>query len=257
MHAELMKKVRLERSYWVSLVADQLLFIFGFLIIAGLFDLVTGGHFDRWARLSSLVGYLTWRVAGGCMVETAVTVAADAEYGTLEQVWSSGAPPAAILLARSVIIVAYYTLRVLIMAAIIMPLLRIPVPFAPGALIVYLLTLVGAFGLAFAIAGLHLVLKNVEAIAMPLATALLFFTGALSSLEGVPGLYTVSRFLPLSTGIDLLRAMLVAGQPLGQVMAAPEFVWLLVNTAVYLTAGLAVFHRAQRHARVTGSLGHY
>ncbi|MCA9920675.1 MAG: hypothetical protein KC445_22135, partial [Anaerolineales bacterium] len=62
--AEWQKQWRIARSYWVTLLADQLFFILGFLIVAGLFDLISEGNFDGRARLSALIGYLTWRVAG-------------------------------------------------------------------------------------------------------------------------------------------------------------------------------------------------
>ncbi|KAA3663572.1 MAG: hypothetical protein DWQ04_10110 [Chloroflexi bacterium] len=255
--AEITKLIRIERSYWVSLLADQLFFVLGFLIVTGVFDLVTDGNFDRWARLSALIGYLTWRVAGGCMAETAVSVADDAQFGTLEQVWMSGESVSLILFARSCTFILYYTLRVILMALIIMPLLRIPVIIMPGSIVIYLLTVGSAFGLAFAITGLHLITKNVESITMPLATALLFFSGALSSLEGIPILYQASRFLPLSIGIDLLRKMLVEGADFWQIAVSSDFYSLVVNTAVYLIIGLFILKWAGNKARHAGTLGHY
>ncbi len=257
MTAEWRKRILFARSYWVSLVADQVLFIIGFLLIAGLFDLVAGGNFDRWGRLSSLIGYLTWRVAGGCMVETVGSLADDARYGTLEQVLGSGSSLGAILLARGVVIIIYYTLRVLLMAVVIMPVLRIPLLWSPGGVWIYLLTLPGIFGLAFALGGLHLVVKNVSAIVMPLGTALLFLTGAMAPLQGISGLYEVSRFLPLSIGIDLMRGMMVNGQQWEQVWRSPAFIALLLNSGVYLGVGWWVLQWAQRQARRVGSLAHY
>jgi len=254
---EWQKKWQIARSYWISLLADQLFFILGFLIVAGLFDLVAAGNFDRWARLSALIGYLTWRVAGGCMVEIGASIAVDAQYGVLEQVWLSHVSPGRILFARSVALILFYSLRVLLMAVIIMPLLHIPLPIRPGVLGLYLLTLIGVIGLAFALAGLHLVYKNIDPIVMPLATILLFLTGALSSLEGIPILYPLSRFLPLSIGIDLMRSLLVAGHPLSQLITEPAFYGLLLNSAVYLFVGLAILSWAHIKARTEGSLAHY
>ena len=255
--AEWQKKWQIARSYWVSLLADQLFFILGFLIVAGLFDLVAEGNFDRWARLSALIGYLTWRVAGGCLVEIGASVAVDARYGVLEQVWLSHISPGRILFARSIALMLFYSLRVLLMAAVIMPLLKIPFPFQPDAILLYLLTMLGVIGLAFALAGLHLVYKNIDPIVMPLATILLFLTGALTSLEGIPVLYPLSRFLPLSIGLDLMRAMLVAGDPLSQLVTEPAFYGLLLNTAAYLFAGLTMLNWAHKKARAEGSLAHY
>jgi ABC-type multidrug transport system permease subunit len=255
--AEAIKMWHFYKSHRVALVSDQVFFILGFMLIAGLFDLVTGGNFDGWARLSALIGYLTWRVAGGCMAETALTIAEDAQYGTLEQVWSSSNHPALILLARGLVLVIYYSMRVLIIALILMPLLKIPLPFAPGTAVIYLITLAGAFGLAFVVSGLHLVYQNVSPIMMPLGTVLLFFSGAMVSLEGIPVFYETSRFLPLSIGIDLMRQMIIEGTSLVITVQSEAFVWLLVNTAVYLLTGLVILYWAQGKARANGLLAHY
>jgi ABC-2 type transport system permease protein len=254
---ELRKKLQMLRAYYVELVADQIVFILGFLILTGIFELVTDGKYSQEAQLASLVGYLTWRVAGGCMRETTGSIAQDAKWGTLEQVWLSGNAPALILFARSAVLLIFYTVRVLVIGLIVILLLRIPIHFLPGAILIYVLTLGSAFGLAFAIAGLHLVYKNVDAITFALASTLLFLTGAVSPLDGVPVLYPLSRVLPLSIGIDLLRMMLVQGVSLTELLATREFYYLLANLAAYLGAGLLILRWAQRRVLADGSLGHY
>src|SRR5690606_25919616 len=104
---------------------------------------------------------------------------------------------------------------------------------------------------------LHLVYQNVSPIMMPLATVLLFFSGAMIPLEGIPVFYEISRLLPLATGIDLMRQMMVEGASLLTVMQSQAFVWLLLNTAVYLLSGLAILRWAQNKARANGLLAHY
>ena len=84
----------------LELVADQVFFILGFLILMGLFEVATGGQYTAEAKMASLIGYLVWRVAGGLMAELSASVANDAQWGTLEQVWLSGLPVAAILYLR-------------------------------------------------------------------------------------------------------------------------------------------------------------
>lgn len=255
---ELNKHFQIARSYTVEILADQLFFILGFLILTGLFDVAAHGSYDNTAQLLSLVGYLTWRVAGGGMVEVAGSIAEDAQWGTLEQVWLSMPSPLRLLLARSMALIIYYTLRVVLIGGVIMLLLRIPLPvLSPGAILIYLLVFVSPFGLALAIAGLHLAYKNVEAITYPLATILLFLTGALAPLNNIPSLYILSRFLPLSAGVDILREMLVQGETMLTVMKAPVFGQLLLNSAIYLAAGVLVFNWAHKRALADGSLAHY
>lgn len=260
-HTELRRTFVIARAYPINLIGDQLLFVLSFLFVTGLFEVTTAGRYTSAATLASMIGWLTWRVAAGCIADTAGAIASDAQTGTLEHIWLSSSPPALILLARSLTLIAYYSLRVLLMAIILVPVLRLPlltdVGRWIGAILIYLLTLTGAFGLVFVIAGLHLMYKNVSAITYALATSLLFLTGGIVSFEGIPLLRTLSRFLPLSAGIDLLRDLLVAGQPLQVIVSSPDFWVLLANTAIYLALGWLTLNWAQRRALLDGSLAHY
>jgi ABC-2 type transport system permease protein len=258
---EVRREWLLSKSYWLELVADQLFFILGFLILTGLFEVATDGQYTQSAQMAALIGYLVWRVAGGCMADVTHSVAADAEWGTLEQVWLSGATLVTVLWARSSSFILYYSLRVLVIGTVIGLILRIPITFeatdVPGGLLLYGLTLIGAIGLALLLSGLHLAFKNVSAITQPLATILLFLTGALTPLDEIPVLYSISRILPLSIGIDLLRDLLVDGIPLRLILVSASFVALLVNSALYLGAGLLALYWARQKALSDGSLAHY
>lgn len=248
----------LYRSYAVELIVDQLFFILGFFMLTGLFELTTDGNYDNVAALSSMIGWLTWRVSGGCMRDTTETIAEDTQWGVLEQIWISGQHPGTILAARCTNILLYYTLRVLIMAAVIMPVLGLSIPLVklPGLSVIYLITVIGAFGLAFALAGLHLVFKNVNTLTYALATILLFLSGAIGSLESVPWLYTLSRSLPLSIGMALMRDI-VQGTSFTTIIISSSFAGLMLNTLVYLCLGLLVLFWAQSVATRNGSLAHY
>lgn len=248
-------------SYRFNLLADQVLFVIGFLLVTGVFELATNGRFTPAAALASMIGWLVWRAAGGCMRDISGSMAEDAQMGTLEQIWLSGSHPASILLARCGALVVYYSGRVLIMAAIIMPLLGLAFNADRGAWllapIIYALTLIGVFGLVFVIAGLHLVYKNVEAITYAVATMLLFLTGAIVSFEGLPHMFFLSRILPLSIGLDLLRDLLVNHSSAYHTLLSASFLGLVLNTACYFAIGLFVLRWAQKKALADGSLAHY
>lgn len=254
---EMRRQSDLARAYAVNLVTDQVLFILIFFLLSGLSNLVTDGNFDQAARLAFLVGFLTWRVGAGAMEEMVESLADDAEWGTLEQVWLGSRSPTLVVLARSFNLILYYSLRITLMGSIILLLLRVSVFWSPGALLIYALTLLGMVGVGLALSGLHLVYKNVQFLGNAVGFALFFVTGVISSFEGVPGLYLLSRCLPLAAGIDLLRAMLAYDVSLPAVIASPVFKGLLLNSFVYLALGLAVWAWARRRAASDGSLAHY
>jgi ABC-2 type transport system permease protein len=263
--AEMRRELLRARAYWLEVLADQVLFTLGFLLLSGLFYLVAEGEYGDPARLASLVGFVIWRVADGCILRTADSLSDDAQAGTLEQIWLSGVSPQLVLLARSVAILLYHGARGLLLAAVIMLLLQITPAFPSGAaagtiaagFLVFLLTQAGAFGAAFMIAGLHLAYKNVAALTLAVSTALLFLTGALAPLEGAPVLTAVSRALPLTLGIELSRQLAAGEATWTQLWRQPDFYWLLVNTAIYGLLGWLVMGWGQRQARRDGSLAHY
>jgi ABC-2 type transport system permease protein len=263
--AEVRRELLRARAYWLEVIADQVLFTLGFLLLSGLFYLVAEGEYGDRARLASLVGFVIWRVADGCILRTVDSLSDDAQAGTLEQIWLSGVSPQLVLLARSAAILLYHSMRGLLLAVVIMLLLQIAPAFPSGAaagtiaagFLVFLLTQVGAFGAAFMIAGLHLAYKNVAALTLAVSTALLFLTGAMAPLEGAPIFMALSRALPLTLGIELSRQLTAGEVAWSRLAQQPDFYWLLVNTAIYALLGWLVMGWGQRLARRDGSLAHY
>lgn len=241
----------------------QVLFILVFLVMTGLFSIVTGGLFDIGGKLSFLIGYLVWRVAAGCMYDNVSTYTADARTGVLEKQWMTPTHPGHIILARSTNLFILYTLRVMVMAIIISLILRLPL-FAPLSLdailfsaFIYTLTIIGAFGLAFAVTGLQILYKGFAGVMFPLANLLLFLTGAMIPVDSIPVMTALSKLLPLSSGISILRLVLVERLPVEQILANPDFFLLIINTTVYLAIGLLTFNYCVRAAKRDGNLGHY
>ena len=261
--AEIRKLIVLARSYAVEYIADHFFFVIGFLVMAGLFNMATDGAFRGTAQLTSLIGYLTWRVAASVIRDLTDSVSVDAEFGILEQIWLTGHGFSQIVFGRFVAIIFFLTLRVLVIALFIIPILGIPLDVSlsavPLTLLFYLLTFASPLGLALIMIGLQLVYKNVNALTYPLATVLLFLTGALVPLSptATPWVYTLSRFLPISSGVDLLRAVLVEQASFMALVTRPLFYELLLNSAVYLICGLLVFQWAERKVLQDGTLMHY
>jgi ABC-2 type transport system permease protein len=256
--AEFSRQIGLLKSYYVNTVLTQLVYILSFVLLSGLSNIVTAGNFNEGGKLAFLIGYITWWVAGQCMMGVSGTIAQDARWGTLEQVRISGASPAGVIFARSANFILYYSLQALVMAAIISVILRLSFPHFPlGFIIIYLITLVGALGLSFVFTGLHIVYKNVAVLSDSLSFLFFFLGGIMSPLSPGSLLYIVSRFIPLSAGIDVMRLMLLEGGSLGAIVTNSNFMVLIVNSAVYFLVGLLVLNWGFRRAQEDGSLAHY
>ncbi|RME64651.1 MAG: hypothetical protein D6790_02950, partial [Caldilineae bacterium] len=231
--------------------------ILGFLLLSGLFVMITEGAYSDQARLVSLMGFVTWQVADGCMVRIARSFAEDAQWGTLEQVWLSAAHPSSVVIARSFVNLSLNALKAAVTAIAVLAVFRLSLSMNWAALWVFLLAQVGVFGMAFAIIGLHLVYKSVESVTLVLSTLLLFVTGALTPLDSAPRLALVGRFLPLGQGVAMLQDMVVTPISVLDLLAQPQFYWLLVHTGGYLAIGWLVFMWGQGAAQERGALGHY
>lgn len=255
--AELRRHLRLARSYPVDFVTEQLLYILGFFLLSGLLGLIASGTYSKADQLSLLVGFLAWRVADGTMLLLSATVANDAEWGTLEQLWLCPLQVHEVFLGRAVAALVYHSIRAFIIAVVAVLFLRLTPQLTPGTLLIFLLTQVSAVGLAFVIVALQLVYKQISAVTLAVSTALLFVTGALAPLPEATLLYGAARFLPLTAGIALLHDLLVIGDSLRDAVLRPEFLWLVSVSVFYGVVGVLTLSWGQREARRQGTLAHY
>jgi len=77
-------------------------------------------------------------------------------------------------------------------------------------------------------------------------------------VEEMPAwLATISRTLPSTQGIVVLRRVVLDGQSLAAVWRDGSLVWLIVHSAIYLAVGWLFFSVCEQIAKKQGSLGQY
>lgn len=255
--AELQRQWRLVRAYPLNEIARLVLFTLVFFLITGLSNLIANGNFAERAQQTFLLGYLIWRIGTGFLEDLVNTVAEDAKWGVLEQITISGHSLLQVLSARICVLVLYYSLRAVVMLFIILPLLNISLPIRPIAIIPYLITLLGMAGLGLGFVGLHLIYKSINFLIEAITFTLFFLTGILTSFDALPTLFTISRLLPLSAGVDLLRQTAFTSIDLPQLLQTSTFWSMTLNTLVYLATGIYLFHYGLQRAQQDGSLAHY
>jgi ABC-2 type transport system permease protein len=206
--------------------------------------------------LSTLIGYTTWKICASVLVDIARIATEEAHTGTLEQLFLSGLRPGLVFLARSLGILINHGIRGLVLAFILAVILGVLQPVPPLAVTVFALTLAGACGLGFALAGLALVYKRIGGALQLLWQMLVFFTGALAPIHNAY-LGALSKTLPLTWGIASLRAILMDGATITVLWQNGLLAGLLINTAFYITLGIVFFTWGQRRARELGVLAHY
>lgn len=253
--AELQRSARLARSYWLEYLADFVLYTAGFLLLLLIFRAASGTYGPE-GYLSTLIGYITWKIGARGLVEIARIASEESRTGTLEQLFLTGGGLGWVFFSRGASILTNHAVRGLVLGWVLAAILGLGQPVSLTAVVIFLLTLMGAGGLGFALAGLVLVYKRLEGFLGLIWQMLVFFTGALAPIQH-PVLGPIARALPLTWGIEALRGALIEGADLVSLWERGALAGLLVNTTVYLALGLALFRWGQRRARALGALGHY
>ncbi|MCK4451695.1 MAG: ABC transporter permease [Anaerolineae bacterium] len=253
--AEFRRVFRLARSYWLEYVSDFALYTVGFLLLMVVFQ-AASDDFGPEEYLSTLIGFVTWNICASTMAGIAEVTVEESRTGTLEQMFLTDLRPGLVFLGRSAGILLNHTTRDLLLGAVLAAFLGILRPVPPLAVVVFILTVAGACGLGFGLAGLTLVYKRLDGLIHLIWQMLVFFTGALAPLT-YPFLVTVARALPLSWGIVSLRAIMIDGATAASLWRSGNLPGLLLNTAFYVVLGFALFAWGQKRARFLGVLAHY
>ncbi len=253
--AEFRRIVRLARSYWLEYAADLLLYTLGFLLLITVFRAASASYGPE-GYLSTLIGYTTWKICASVLVDIARIATEEARTGTLEQLFLSSLQPGWVFAGRSLGILVNHSGRGLLLALLLATILGILKPVPLLAILVFTLTLAGAAGLGFALAGLVLVYKRLGGMLQLLWQMLVFFTGALAPIP-YSILNSFASLLPLTLGISSLRATMLNGANLVTLWQNGLLLSLLLNTTFYVALGGLVFTWGQRRARSLGVLAHY
>jgi ABC-2 type transport system permease protein len=198
-----------------------------------------------------VVGLVVWMTALRAFTELASRLSNEAAQGTLEQLAMSPVGLGRVLIYQTagnlVLQVAFVVVLLFAMMATTGQWLHLNLAsFLP----LLCLTVLSVQGIGFALGGLSLVYKRVDATFSVLQYIFLLLIAV--PLDRLPGL----RFLPLVWGGHLLRRVMVDGIPLWR-LPALDVLFLAAHGAVYFAAGFALFKWFERVARDRGLLGHY
>ena len=218
---------------------------------------VSGGAYGKEEQLLVLVGWLSWTVASDCMAELPYIISEEAQTGTLEQVCLLPIPLAGILTLRSL---AFF-LGASVKGLVVMLLVAIFVtPLQSGSvlLLIFITSMLGAYGLGFAFSGLALIFKRTEALVGLVFSLMIFLTGALVGMESLGWIFQVLKIaFPLTWGISMMRDAIIHNMDIYVIIKNWEFFYLFLHSLIYFLFGLIVLALGFRKAKQSGSLSHY
>lgn len=199
----------------------------------------------------AIVNYIFWFLSLSVINSIGWEVVNDAMRGTLEQLNMSPMGMWRIMTTRLIATTLLYSIIIIFLLYLSM--------FTTGQwlnldvlsiLPIFILTLISMFGVGFIIAGISIILKQVQAF-------LQILQFILAGLTFIPlSLSPVLSFLPFVKGVDLVREIMIHGVTL-QEIPATDFIILGFNAIFYLILGLLIFIYCERVAMKKGLMAHY
>lgn len=228
------------------------------LIFLGATFFLGHGQIDPSQAPSMLLGYGVWCYARIILLESSYYLTIEAQSGTLEQMYMSPVNATVLMIGRMLAMLISTTLTLILPVGALAFFLHINIPLRWDALPILLLSLIGLFGLSLVLCGAVLVFKQVDNLSDLIQNSLLFLAGTLVPLSNFPDwLATISRLLPLTQGIVILREIIFGGLSLTSTWANGSLPGLLLQSVLYLCFGWVVFKLCERVAMNQGLLGQY
>ncbi|HHY09083.1 MAG TPA: ABC transporter permease [Firmicutes bacterium] len=264
LRAEIKKIMADYRNYLFNYIIGNLSL---FMLAAGIFwGFAAQKNQNPASAMVFFFGLLFWYYSGNALGTTGQLISEELMLGTFEQLLMTEAPIKRILVIRLAVQFIFQSLKAMIFFSLLMYLFDLWGLFAPLGhkvfllYLVFLLAVLGLYGMGFAVAGLTLVFKQSAAVATILTYFILFFTGNLVQVDALPSLIKyVSLLIPVTPALRLLRIIIEAGEEItvGALVANRAFGILVLLILFWLGAGNFIFNKSMNRAKRKGNLGSY
>lgn len=250
-NANLQREVIVLTRYWPNTVSMLITFYCIFLMMFFGIQIVGDPTTMETNVQYVIVNYIFWYLAMLAMQDIGWVVSNEATLGTLEQLYMSPMGAWKILLARIIgdTIVHLGILVFLLLLSMWTAQTSLHLN-AVSLLPVLMVTLFSMYGISFMIAGLAIIIKQINAFLQILQFVFMGLTFV--PLSVAPFL----EFAPFVKGVDMIRKMMIDGATLSS-FSVLDYVSLLVNAAFYLLIGLLVFFKCEKTAMEKGVLGQH
>ncbi|MET3698536.1 ABC-2 type transport system permease protein [Bacillus oleivorans] len=250
-NANLRREVNILKRYWPNTVSMLVTFYCIFLMMFFGIQIVGDPTTMETNVQYVIVNYIFWYLAMLAMQDIGWVVSNEATLGTLEQLYMSPMGAWKILLARIIgdTIVHLGLLVFLLLLSMWTAQTSLHLN-AVSLLPVLIITLFSMYGISFMIAGLAIIIKQINAFLQILQFVFMGLTFV--PLSVAPFL----EFAPFVKGVDMIRKMMIDGAALSS-FSVLDYVSLLANAAFYLLLGLLVFFKCEKNAMEKGILGQH
>ncbi len=214
---------------------------------------IAGASFKLGNKLDSIIiGYLLWVLVNFVMVNISGKIQYESQTGTLEQLFLSRYGAIKVFLMRGLADLTLEVSKIAIILFIIILFTGSKLYFPAVLVLPFMAVLLGAYGFAFIVGSLALIVKRLQKVIPLLLFPLLFLlTIPTETWTGTPKL--LAQFLPMTPGAGLLRDLMARGENLNSINLLIAF----VNGAMYFSIGIFLFRFAEKEAKRRGILSGY
>lgn len=198
-----------------------------------------------------IVGYMVWFLLMSTYAAIAHTLEGERTVHTLEQLMMSTYPLRGIMFVRTMADITLAIVQATVITVIITLLTHTHLHFTLLSALPISMVLLSSVGLGFMVGALSFALKKIGSLLMVLQFGLMFITIAPIEKWGPVGMW-LGALLPCSPSAAALRSILVAQQ-----VDWPMCIAGILNAAVYLALGLAIFKSAENSAKRKGTIGSF
>src|SRR6266700_8206492 len=244
---ELVKGLRLMWRRRSMVVAATIVYALTYL---GISLFIGGGHLVKDLMVRTLPALLAVVVASVAAVEGTAGIAEEINAGTLEQTRLSPASPQLQALGRMAALAIEGLAVAIVLGVVFVFGAGLDIDPHPAVLLPLLLTILDALGYGLIMTALVVRVPSIGAITHVGNMVIMAFGGMLVPISFFPhGIEVFATFIPTALGVLAAGAILV-GHGLGAIWSDRTLPWLLVHTAVVVTAGFILYlinvRRAQR-----------
>lgn len=209
--------------------------------------LIDGGKIISAKMPPLILGYIIWAYANYITYDSSDFIAEASQTGVLEQIYISSQSLTLQLICRFLADAAFCSLENILIVGSLVLVFGITIPLGLIHILIFLITIIGIFGFALAIAGLGLIFKRIKAFTYMINNLLLFSNGSILPLENMPHiLQTICKTLPTTQGIITLKAITINNMFL-----------LIIHSIIYLVLGIVILKACELYAKNQGIIGHY
>lgn len=254
---EFRRHLILAKRYWVNeLSATVSIFLF-FLLVVYSGSALSGQPLSEESKGAALVGMMMWQLSLGCLNMFGWSFYNEAATGTLEHLCLSPLGVLNIFIARSIVTFTWSVLQMLVSAGLAIMLVGVRLELRPMEVFLILpLSVAGVYGFGLLFAALTLTFKRTQQLTNLFQFFFLFFSGSLIPLASLHWtIRAVSRWVPLTSGIEALRRVLIDGASLWSLNG--QLLGIGLNSALWIALGVVAYRLAEHRARKLGTVGQY